>query len=260
MDVVIKKNIEEELDCISINSLKKKEEFLEIVKEFVILFKPDHLKFLESSGSSIVIFPSNIEFVYQYYVSNIVYNKICELYFNLHTYNIIYVNNIVYDVNDYLVQPRLLIDHHNAILWDKIKTLNSFDKEYLKFFIIKNIKKILWDISKALTGIHNSGFSHGDCTIDNIAINDIGNFCLFDFDSSSKNLCIYNHNNYNCNDYNDYNDFRILFKSIGFHINNEKFYSYISEDEFNLGENVFKKLSSYEESKINVLDSIKILY
>lgn len=74
----------------------------------------------------------------------------------------------------------------NIIVWDKIIPLNSFKKD-LKSFLIKNVFKILYDISKALAVLHSNGIIHNDCSIDNIGMKIYKgeqNFCLYDFDGS----------------------------------------------------------------------------
>jgi serine/threonine protein kinase len=197
------KIIEEELDCISILD-SKKEEFLKSVVKFIKIISNKvalSLKFLESSGSSVVILSPNYEYVCQYFVNKDVYNKINKLLNDISEYD-----NI--KMSQYIVQPIFFCDDVKSIYWKKITTLNSLSN--LKEFILKNLDKLITDISIALSIIHNSGYIHGDSSIDNIGINENGNFCLFDFDSSSK---ITDENN----GIMTYNDFRIFYKSIEFH-------------------------------------------
>jgi hypothetical protein len=186
------KNIEEELENISITS-SNKEEFLKIVMKFIHnIHKPTQLlKFLESSGSSIVILSPDAEYVCQYYVNIDVYNKIRSLITDIKT-------------NTYIVEAISFSDDDKSIYWKKITTLNSLSN--LKEFILKNIDKLISDISIALNIIHNSGYIHGDCSLDNVGINEYGNFCLFDFDCSSR-----------ITSEKSSNDFRIFYKSIDFH-------------------------------------------
>ncbi len=194
------KNIEEELECISILD-SKKEEFLKSVINFISNKVTLSLKFLESSGSSVVILSPDIEYVCQYFVNKDVYNKINKLLNDITEYD-----NI--KMKQYIVQPIFFCNDHKSIYWKKITTLNSLSN--LKDFILKHLDKLISDISIALSIIHDSGYIHGDSSIDNIGINEYGNFCLFDFDSSSK---ITDENN----GYMTYNDFRIFYKSIEFH-------------------------------------------
>jgi len=91
----------------------------------------------------------------------------------------------VYDLFNFL--PRIIkyIDQENIIVWEKITPLNSFPSEKIKDIIEQNILKFLWDIGKALSGLHYNGIYHKDARVDNIGIKD-GNFVLFDFDFSKK--------------------------------------------------------------------------
>lgn len=88
------------------------------------------------------------------------------------------------------------------ITWQKITPLNSF-KEPGKIVRV-NIDKFMWDINKALLCLHTMGYIHNDCTLDNIGINNQGNFCLFDFDGTKVSG-------------NRLNDFDSLNSSLKFH-------------------------------------------
>lgn len=74
--------------------------------------------------------------------------------------------------------------NNNVVIWTKLIPLNSFKdvgeeprKEREKF------KK---DVERALSCLHSLGYAHRDCDLDNIGINDKGQFCLFDFDLVTK--------------------------------------------------------------------------
>jgi serine/threonine protein kinase len=70
------------------------------------------------------------------------------------------------------------------IEWQIILPLNKLQN--IKQKILDNYPKFCWDINKALYALHSAGYVHGDARIDNIGINQYGNFCLYDFDMSYK--------------------------------------------------------------------------
>jgi len=107
-------------------------------------------------------------------MSKINKNKRNKLYFEE---NVLKYNNFDFIVNLVSYIP------NNVIVWKKVFCLNMLEGKELSSFILKNIKKLVWDISKALNTLHNLNIYHGDCRIDNIGIYN-GNFILFDFDGS----------------------------------------------------------------------------
>jgi len=161
----------------------------DILEEVSMIKKFDEKKYREvkiSNGNSIVFISKEDENVYQYYkdetvCKNIFFimnkvnkNKRNKLYFEE---NVLKYNNFDFIVNLVSYIP------NNVIVWKKVFCLNMLEGKELSSFILKNIKKLVWDISKALNTLHNLNIYHGDCRIDNIGIYN-GNFILFDFDGS----------------------------------------------------------------------------
>ena len=167
-----------------------------------------------------------------------------------------------YDLFNFLPKIKNFADRENIIVWEKITPLNSFTSDKVKDIIEHNIIKFLWDIGRAINGLHFNGIYHGDARVDNIGIKD-GNFVLFDFDSSKK-----------VTDYNspmfikDYNDFIV---SIKFNLNNGKnpnrfsniskfipdIYSYIFS--FIQNNEIFKLVQNTVKIPITVEEMIKII-
>ena len=131
-----------------------------------------------------------------------------------------------FDLKNYLANCIDYKEKDNIILWEKHLCLNSFPKDILVNIIINNIIKFIWDISKALYGLHSLSIMHGDPTVDNIAIRN-NNFILFDYDRSKidVNFMSFNRDNWE------------LIKSIKFNIGKEnwdiilKKYPFITDSE-----------------------------
>lgn len=173
-----------------------------------------------SNGTSFVCIKSDIPFAYQCFNYNSTSSKIysilssCDskikytIYIDKKTY---FCNE--YDLFDFIPRIKNYIEPSNLIIWEKILPLNALDKMHMKDMIEKNIIKLLWDIAKALHGLHINNIYHADARIDNIGIKN-DNFILFDFDGSKK-----------VDDSNsqivtkDYNDF---IRSIEFNLNDEE--------------------------------------
>jgi tRNA A-37 threonylcarbamoyl transferase component Bud32 len=247
--------ISEEMENISILP-EYKQDFVNIVIKYINTYHPINIKFLDSSGSSIVILGSDIAHIYQYFMCLELYTRIYEIvsdiYYNSNISKEISIDDneviLTYDLKKYIVRPYFFIRENKSICWSKLNTLNSFKN--LKEFVCKNIEKLLWDISKGLCGIHLNGYVHCDATIDNIGINEYGNFVLFDFDSSV--YITYNKN--------EYSDFRIFFRSLLLHTEDEMFKNFISEEDFiEGGMSIFKKLITNEKD-IEYFEKLKIQY
>jgi len=161
----------------------------------------DAIKIASSNASSLVFIPRYDKNVYQYFSSEIISLRICEMM------NILSENPTVlcelkmskgfgkkseklldetleYNIFDYISRFEYCVVDDNIVVWEKILPMNSIQTDILPHFIEKNILKLLWDIGKALYGLHSKGYVHNDCRIDNIGINNIGNFVLFDFDGT----------------------------------------------------------------------------
>jgi hypothetical protein len=213
------------------------------------------LSVLSSNGSSFVFISSEKINVYQYFnFKNIVLNI-------LNIFEIIKKNNIVkfnldleffkININDHICQ---FISHEpeNIIVWKKHLCLNSFDNNYKKHFILKNILKLTWDIGKCLYSLHENNIYHGDPTIDNIGILN-NNFILFDFDASK---------NFNNNDkyYLSKNDIYKFINSIKFNTSNDKninFYNDTTSYQYLL--NIIEDGNLSYTNRINELNSLKII-
>lgn len=139
------------------------------------------LKLKVSNGMSHVFVYSKYEDVYQIFKKHATVLRIVELLKSVN--NIIKTDYVEYDLLKYITNIKRYDIDKKLIIWNKIKPLNSFETEELQSIIINNIFKLLWDIAKALTGLHKNNILHGDCRLDNIGIYE-GNFVLFDFDGS----------------------------------------------------------------------------
>jgi hypothetical protein len=158
-----------------------------------------------------------------------------------------------YDMFEYM--PKI-IDHgedYNMIKWELITPLNSYTNSEKCNIITNNIVKLLWDIGKAIVGLHENGIYHGDSRIDNIGIKN-GKFVLFDFDGSRS-----------CSpkDKHIYKDFSDFAKSIEFNVNyycenNSKPYDKIKEY-IPFPDNYFIESIIEKNDSIEFLDSLEII-
>ena len=184
---------------------------------------------------------------YQVFQKAIVATRVSELFKSINT-NIIHdvdlgfddFIKVPYNLSEYI--PRVHNVNGNCIVWERITSLNSYSKSEITSIIEKNILKLLWDIGKALTGLHKNGIFHGDARIDNIGIKG-DNFVLFDFDSSKKS-------------YTFRNDFSIFAQSLCYNMGDdyEKIEQFIPEESCNFLERIAEQLD------IDVLNSMKIKY
>jgi len=159
-------------------------------------------KILDSSGASRVYFYKNSENVYQVYNDKSIADMIANFMVHLVEEKSIstkiilrksfgrpkkdnddkYEKTINIKPFEYIAPFNFYVNNLNLICWKKINTINSIKKDdKRKNFIIQNLEKLLYDISKALTVLHQKGKVHGDCRLDNIGF--LNNFMLFDFDS-----------------------------------------------------------------------------
>ena len=145
-----------------------------------------------SNGTSFVCIKSDIPLAYQYFNNHSTSSKIytivssCDskIKYTIYVDNKTYFCN-EYDLFDFIPRIKNYIEPSNLIIWEKILPLNALDNSRMKELIEKNIIKLLWDIAKALHGLHINNIYHGDARIDNIGIKN-ENFILFDFDGSKK--------------------------------------------------------------------------
>lgn len=189
----------------------------------------DNVHITSSSGASAVFIIQGLDYVVQYYVAPQIVYDIMNMYLALDLSNPIMENlniskyvpphlrksgnappsfnvNLSYMLQDYMVP--LIQVASNVCKWSRIQTLNKVPNRVE--FITANLPKLLWDIGKALSGMHKKGYIHGDCTLDNIGYYN-GNFCLFDFDMSKP--IDENHT--------PHDDFRTFQNSIQFAIRND---------------------------------------
>ena len=214
----------------------------------------ENLSIKSSNSSSFVLVTANGKNVYQYYTSsdtaNNIFFMISKLYRNPNvTANFTNIHGMViikilYKITDYIV-PFIRYIPGNIIVWRKIRPLNSFKPEDIPIFIRENIYKLLWDIGKAVFGLHSNYIIHCDISIDNIGIyreddNSEYKFVLYDFDNTRK--------------YFSFDDFRSDYyrfhKSIKYHYNLGK----IPEEDVKLIDEIFY------ESLTPFLDSILETY
>lgn len=162
------------------------------------------LKIASSNAGSAVFLSNDKEDVYQYFQSLTVVDRIVSLMSEFvlepRIETSIYIckgfgrrlqihceKRIEYSIFDYISKFQLYIPRDHLIVWEKMRPLNMMKKERLREFVVNNLLKLLWDIGRALYGLHNKyQVVHNDCRIDNIGITNQGNFALFDFDGSVK--------------------------------------------------------------------------
>lgn len=128
----------------------------------------EDIHIVDSSGRSVIfITPIN---VFQFYRNKDVFN------------NIVSFIEVHKNTNDYIVKYLEHFEELNTILWEKVEPLHYHNV----LDIQQNIKDIKRDIKEAINYIHEIGYLHGDCTIDNIGKNKRGRYVLFDFDLISN--------------------------------------------------------------------------
>ena len=194
-----------------------------------------------SNGNSYVFISNTCNNVYQYYKYDFISEDIFKLMskINKKKRNKIYFeeNKIEYDIFDYLSQFVSYIPK-NIIVWKRHFCLNMLDKNYLEEFIEKNIFKLIWDICKALNGLHNMNIYHGDCRLDNVGIYN-GNFILFDFDASKQT------------------------KTKEYNLMEKDLYDFISSIKFNSGKklvNIVNVLSNEYYSSFYIMNNLIVRY
>ncbi len=146
-----------------------------------------------SNQMSFVFVGEDLDNVYQYYINETLAKKIF-LMINRLSRN----KDALYEFRDhkykfnYFIHITPLIRYlpNNIIIWKKITPLNSIQQENLPQFVYKNFLRIVWDISKCLSGLHANGILHCDPTIDNIGIDKDSDgeerFVLYDFDGARE--------------------------------------------------------------------------
>ena len=207
---------------------------------------------LVSNGMSAVFkYHKDIPHVYQSFVHKDTYTRVINL---LSCIKPVELNNssgtMCYDMFDYI--PKIIgnIDDCNTIKWELITPLNSYSNLDKYSIITNNIVKILWDIGKAIEGLHANGIYHGDSRIDNIGIKN-GKFVLFDFDGSRKCLP---------SDKHIRKDFSDFVRSIEFNVNYEKGNKpYDNLKEFVPFPDHYFLESLIEKNSIEFLDSLEIV-
>ena len=118
------------------------------------------LNAISSNGSSFVFISSERENVYQYFNYESVVLNIVKIFEKLKQKNIvkfkIYSLNFIYEINiNYYICNFISYEPKNIIIWKKHICLNSYDNNYKKEFILKNILKLTWDIIKCLYCLPN---------------------------------------------------------------------------------------------------------
>jgi hypothetical protein len=224
------------------------------------------LEYKSSNGSSFVFISEEKKDVFQYYVSQNVCYKIINIFDAILRESLInkkiYFNKCIFNLNfnlsnylSYLVDVK---QEDNIIIWEKHVCLNSFSKESLTNILVNNITKFLWDISKALYGLHYHSILHGDARIDNIGIRN-NTFILFDFDGSNmgNEISSFKKDNWD------------LLKSLEFNVGKEnwkmilKNNPYISDCDYILNDMLDflgKKGGKYIQTVVEELNTMPIIY
>ena len=206
---------------------------------------------ITSSGGSIILVSNDISYIVQYYRSKRVVENIFIIFINILSNpvrtmkfvirsgfgpgSIKYMDRTLgYDLTDYLVKFEFYVRTDKIIAWKKIFTLNSLSEDEKKEFIRINLFKIIWDIGKALYGLHVMNIIHNDARIDNVGIQN-GKFVLFDFDGSGEPEI---KNKYFKDDFKDFKN------SIIFNIDNDIDLSWFGNNTTNINLTLFKYLSN----------------
>jgi serine/threonine protein kinase len=195
--------------------------------------------------SFVFVFEKNI--VYQYFSFRFTCERILHLFENM--FPLIKYDSYTFNLYDYINSAIGSIKDEQIITWRKIVPLNSLPKEQMKQFLSRNVYKLIWDIGKALYGLHKNGIAHRDARIDNIGIHG-GNFVLFDFDGSleTNERSLY---------FKDPYDF---FQSLKFH-SGVDFTYYINNELMDIAIDLQKENYDDDENDIiRMLDSIEIKY
>jgi tRNA A-37 threonylcarbamoyl transferase component Bud32 len=160
---------------------------------------PNHIKLISSSDTSVVLmltgsFTSHPT-VYQCYFDTDTYSDIVKLVTEIELNREQSISmtllrgrprlekhyKIDYKLDDYTVKAHGFYPDLQTIAWEKITPLNQISPDKIS----ENLNQLIWDLGKALNGLHNLGYLHRDCRYDNIGIKN-GKFILFDYNLSRK--------------------------------------------------------------------------
>ncbi len=157
-------------------------------------FTSDDIEFISSGGSSAVIAIHHHDQlgdrVFQYYEDPKVFERIKQIFKAVdasrhQTFDVCAIAghslnsprlHINYDLTQFLVRPQNWYPELQTIVWDKIQPINHLPSTWL----MSQIDHLIWDIGKAIAGLHLIGYSHADVRIDNIGWNG-RQFVLYDF-------------------------------------------------------------------------------
>lgn len=165
----------------------------------------DEIELISSGGGSVVIQIQSHNLIYQYYEDLNVYESIRQLYIDINANPNQMLNlpvikghsfksgrlNINYDLRDFLVCPQRWVPKLQTIVWEKIQPVTQLQPEWLS----TRINNLIWDIGKAINGLHLVGYSHQDVCLDNIGWNG-RHFVLYDFNLTKPNLITQYSNDY----------------------------------------------------------------
>ena len=161
--------------------------FLKVIKYYNL--DAEDLKCFINSGSSSVYLHPTFKFVLQYYYSNSVCKNILYLFNNLmrsHSTEFNFNECIVFEYDHRLLFPRFeTYAPCNTLVWEKHECLCDLSRCDLRVCLEANYMKLLWDIGRALLTLHELGYTHNECCIENIGIRG-NNFILFDFGGAKK--------------------------------------------------------------------------
>jgi hypothetical protein len=94
-----------------------------------------------------------------------------------------------------------------SITWHRIFCLNQIQDVGVRIGLIReNRNRFLWDIFRAIFGLHEHGIAHGDVSLDNIGIRQ-GKFVLYDYNLSQQ-----------ATEERKNRDVHSLFRSLRFHL------------------------------------------
>lgn len=129
-----------------------------------------------SNGSSVVLFSKpSLNLVFQTFDSHATFEKVHSIASKLDSQHFA------------TVQPSQLqveLSKFSTMIWKKITPLHSLKN--MQEYVIQNFDKFEYDMKFALDCLHEIGYIHNDCSLDNIGIDENEQFILYDFDASKK--------------------------------------------------------------------------
>lgn len=144
------------------------------------------------------------------------------------------------------------IESHDAgtrsITWHRIFCLNQIRDVTVRIGLIReNRNRFLWDIFRAIFGLHEHGIAHGDVSLDNIGIRQ-GNFVLYDYNLSHP-----------ASEERKNRDVYCLFRSLRFHLGDVYYSLFPVEFEFVRHLTEFLEIVQHDQQFTTMRDTVTYL-